>query len=424
MVVSRRGVLWGMLAASALPGPTRAQAQDGEAGFDVSVPIDHDRPSAGTFGLRCEWGAAPRADRPIVVVVADAQQYFVRAGGAARLQRELFGPSLNVLAIVGRSRSEALARLVMPEGRTDWAAAYRLLNWRQWARDVEAVVAHHAIDPARLGLYGRSGGAHLIHQLLTLRPDLGGRAYVQAAVNHPLDVRWGLSADRSWQEVAAADNALSVRLLEWLERNPDQRRNLILVLQRQHFFEPLENLTAARLAAVQAFLRGDQAAIEDARERYQIAALEQMRGTLEGVGAAVRVYEFASAHADPRTVPGELRPDTEALFYYAAPLPDPAYRPTVPPTDWTRLRQQSTEVLQVAGRHDHTCDYRTQIGLNGLTRGSTLLILDDDHVFRRWVASGTQPALLQAYFAGGLASPEFRRALEAIAPLRWRETSA
>ncbi|HYD36252.1 MAG TPA: hypothetical protein VEA60_01485, partial [Allosphingosinicella sp.] len=171
-----------------------------------------------------------------------------------------------------------------------------------------------------------------------------------------------------------------------------------------------------------AFLEGDDARIAEMRSRYQIDAIERTRGSLEGVGAAVRVYEFSAAHRDPRGDADRLRPDVEALFHYAAPLSDAGQRPPVPACDWSRLRDQRSEVLQVAGRHDHTCDYRTQIGLNGLTRGSVLLLLDDDHVFRRWTGAGSQPALLQAFFAGGIDSPVFRDALGAMAALRWRET--
>ena len=291
MFVSRRELVFGALAASAAPALAQvapgAQQDAPALGFAVPVPIDHHRPGDGRIDLPCEWGAPPRADQPTIVVVADAQQYFVRPGGAARLQRELFGPALNVLTIIGRSRSADLARLVMRGDVVDWHAAYRLLNWRQWTRDIEFVIGGLAIKSPRLGLYGRSGGAHLIHQLLTRRPDLGGRAYVQAAINHELDVRWGLGADRSWQQLVDADAALARDLLNWLARNPERRRELILVLQRQHFFEPLEEIEAARRQAVRAFLDGDAAQIGRLRSQYQIDAIEGARGTLEGVGAAV-----------------------------------------------------------------------------------------------------------------------------------------
>lgn len=420
IAISRRAVLASALAA--LPGYALAQTGGTAAlAFDVEVPVDHGRPEAGRFPLRCEWGAPPKPGRPVVLLVADAQQYFVRPGGAARLQRELFGDRLNVLSIVGRSRSPALERLIMPAGEPDWEVAYRLLNWRQWAHDVEAVARHAALESGALCLYGRSGGAHLIHQLLALRPELESRAYVQAAVNHELDVRWGLGADRFWEEFSAAQPRIAQELAMRLDERPARRRDLVLILQRQHFFESLEALPAARLAAVRAFLEEDAGAIRQMRDRYQVDAIEQMSGTLEGVAGMIRIYEFAAPHRDPSEQPVPLRPDVEALFYYAEPLVEPSRRFAVPPSDWTRLRAQASQVLQVAGRHDHTCDYRTQIGLNGLTRHSRLILLDDNHVFRRWASAGTQPALLQAFFSAGADAPEFERASASLDSLLWRD---
>ncbi|HST36569.1 MAG TPA: hypothetical protein VLK25_08070, partial [Allosphingosinicella sp.] len=275
----------------------------------------------------------------------------------------------------------------------------------------------------RLCLYGRSGGACLIIQLLTLRPDLGARAYAQAAVNHELDGRWGVSPDPFWREFSAAEPAVARDLAAFAARHPEQRRDLVLVLQRQHFFIPLTDLPAARLAAARAFLDGDTAAIAALRTRYQVDQIERDRLTPEGVGSAVRISEFAAPLADPRSRNEALMPDSEALFHYARPLLDPGApaMPRAAPADWPRLREQSSEVLLIAGRHDQTCDYRTQIGLNGMIRNSHLLLLDDDHVFKRWTESGTQPALLRAFFAHGRESPEFRRAAAAMEMLRWRE---
>ena len=421
MLLSRREAIAGSIAL--LPSLALAQNTSAPAGFSIDVPADHDQPRLGRIPLRCEWGAPPVSGRPTVIAVADAQQYYVRPGGAARLQADLFGPALNLLTIVGRSRSDDLARLVMkPEG-TDWNAAYRLLNWKQWARDIAMVIRRLKLGAHGLGLYGRSGGAQLIHQYLTLYPETRARVYLQAAVNHELDVRWGVGGDRFWDEFFGSEPQVARELLAWVRRNPEQRRSLILVLQRQHFFETLEGLPAARLSAANAFLKGDRAAVAEMRARYQIDAIEQTRSTLEGVGGAVRVYEFAASRPDPRGASVRLAPTHEANFYYAHPLAEPGHRPAVPPTDWSRLRVQTAEVLQVAGRHDHTCDYRTQIGLNGLTRNSRLLILDDDHVFKRWAATKTQPRFLQAYFLHGPASGAFQRELDAIESLRWREGS-
>jgi pimeloyl-ACP methyl ester carboxylesterase len=421
MLLSRREAMAG--GALLVPTLTLAQERPKTLAFSVPVPLDHDRPKLGSLALQCEWGSPPAPGRPTIVAVADGQQYFTRPGGAARLQKELFGTELNLLTIVGRSRSEEIARLVMKPERTDWGHGYRLLKWTQWARDLGSVIRQLGLGKHGLGLYGRSGGARLILEYLTLYPETRARVYVQAAVNQELDVRWGVGGDRFWEEFATAESDLARDLLAWLPQHPQYRRNLILVLQRQHFFEKIESLPEARATAVRAFLRGDGAAIGEMRERYQIAAIEQMRSTLEGVGSTSRVYEFASARKDPRATAGPLSPTHEAEFYYAEPLSNAPYRPPVPAVDWSKLRDQRAEVLLVSGRHDHVCDYRTQIGLNGLTRGSKLLILDDDHVFKRWTAAGSQARFLQTYFLKGAGSPGFTREVAALGELLWSEDS-
>lgn len=420
MFTTRRTVLAGLAL-----GPTAAHAQSGGTAlsFDVAVPFDHASPRDGAFGLRCEWGAAPRADVPTVIAVADAQQFFVRPGGAARLQAQIFGPAFNVLTIVGRGRSAELQGRLETSAGFDIGQAARLLEWTQWVGDMAAVIRSLGLPRDRLAFYGRSGGAHLIHQFLTLHSSMVGRAYVQAAVNHDLDVAWGLGADRFWEELNETDAAAARDLLAFVRAHPDHRKAAVLVLQRQHFFERLDALPAARVRAIQAFTTGNQALIDEMTARYQIDALAAVSTSLEGLAAARRVAEFARPHPDPRANPDRVSPDIEALFHYGEPftaLPGDAGAEGET-ADFSRLRTQQAEVLQVAGRRDHTCDYRTQIGLSGMTDGSRLIILDDNHVFERWTASGRQPDLIRSFLADGLAAPATRRALHDLQDLVWRE---
>lgn len=419
MELDRRTVLAGLVMA-----PSVGFAQSPPAfPLGISAPMDHDTPSAGTFDLQCEWGAPPRSDRPTAIIVADAQQFYVRPGGAARLQSQLFGADLNVLTIVGRSRSPAIERLVRANGWLDVPLASRLLNWRQWVGDLAAVIAHLRLPADQVALYGRSGGAHLIHQFLTRHDRLASRAFVQAAVNSELDVAWGLGSDSFWSEIRRDSPEVAAELLKFVVQHPTRRRDLVLVLQRQNFFEPLEALPAARVRAIRAFLAGDESKIAEMLERYQINAIAATRDTLEGIGAAKRIGEFARPHPDPRHSTGSLSPSIEALFYFGEPFVSSSGTPAEPTADYHRLRDQSCEVLQIAGRWDHTADYRTQIGLAGLTRNSKLVILDDNHVFDRWTSSGLQPGLIQAFMAGGLRSNATQDALKRLAPLVWNERS-
>lgn len=419
MLLNRRDL--GLLAL-AFPLAARAKgsiASDSLA-FSVEVPIDHDRPEAGRVPLACEWGAPPKEGLPLVILIADGQQFYLRPGGAARIRGELFGNAVNVVSIVGRSRIAALARLIMPQGKVDWARAYDLLRARQWMGDIETVIARLSAGRGILGLYGQSGGAHLIHQFMARRPDLGARVYIQAAVNHSLDSVWGVSADRFWDEFSARNPDLAKALVEAVVRAPERRRDIVLILQRQHFFETVEALPAAREGAVRAFLEEDKPRLAALREKYQIDLLAELANTLEGVGSAVRLWEFAWPYRGTRASAEALHPDIESIFHYSAPLAD-GPQPAVPTDDWSRLRRYSGEVLQMAGRFDHTCDYRTQIGLAGLTQHSRLMLLDDNHVFHRLNAGGRLPGLLQTFMTGGLQSPAFATAANALAPVIWRE---
>lgn len=408
--------------AAAAISPALGRASTGGLNGEVRVPLDHLDPAAGELRLGYEWGAAHRPDRNTVLLVADAQQFYLRPGAAADLQSRLFGPDVNVLALFGRASSPVLKQRVGTGQGIDWARASRLLNVHQWIGDIRSAADALGIEPKRLGLYGRSGGADLVLRFIATHPQRAGRAYVQAAVTHDLAARWGVSADKFWEQLLASDPALARELAAFLGANPDLRREAILLLQRQNFYEGLDELPAARRKLVRELVGKDRAAILEYRRNYQLDAIEAMRSKGDDL-SPVRLHEFSRAYPDPRGTDGPVRPDIESIYYYAEPVERSLYDAQVsrsyPSLD--SARGASTEVLIMAGRHDHTSDYRTQIGLAGILPRSTLLLLDDDHVFKRLAASGRHPALLAGFFAGGLDAPSFGEAAAALAPLRWDE---
>ncbi len=190
---ARRELLQCLGAAAAVAGiGTRAAAEPQSAEEErLQVPLDHGNPALGRIELAYQWGAPYRPGRPTVLLVADAQQFYLRPGAAADLQAKLFGPALNVLALFGRAASSQLKDYVRPAGHTDWARSARVLNVHQWIGDLKAVADQLELAPDRLALYGRSGGADLVLRFLVVHPHRASWAYVQAAVTHDLAARWG-----------------------------------------------------------------------------------------------------------------------------------------------------------------------------------------------------------------------------------------
>src|SRR5262245_33565661 len=96
------------LATSALLAlmPTAA-AQDpappAATGGSLQVPLDHGQPGGPAAAIDYELGAPFDPGKPTVLVVADAQQFHLRPGALAALQRDQFGDGFNV---VGTVRSE------------------------------------------------------------------------------------------------------------------------------------------------------------------------------------------------------------------------------------------------------------------------------------------------------------------------------
>jgi hypothetical protein len=427
MNFTRRAIIASSGLVPALALASKLRAEDASKIFTVQVPIDHDEPSRGSIDLPCEWVAPPQPGRRTVLVIADAQQFYVRPGGAARISQSLFGDRFNLLAIVGRSRAEGIAKLLGRDGTTDWHAAWRIFRARQWIGDIDAVLRSVGGygDPRQLMLYGRSGGAFLIQQAIVRNPGIASRLFMQAGVNHELDVLLGSVPDRFWPELRESDPLLGQRLLAFFRTHPQDRSRAIALLQRMHFFVPAADLAATRKLLIEKIIARDATALAEFASLYQLDALAALRSTPEGIASTVRLAEFALPHRDPRLVGDHITPDIEQLFITAEPVMtalDAAerYRSM---TNWTQLVQYRGEALLVAGRHDQTCDYRTQRHIDRLIPGSLLLLLDDNHVFDRLGKSSLLPPLLQAFAAEGLQSTGFEKAVQELTSekLMWSE---
>jgi pimeloyl-ACP methyl ester carboxylesterase len=405
----------------ALPEPRTEEALD----RPIEVPFDRDGEVPGSAVIHAELGAPFDRTKPVLLVIADAQQFYVRRGAVAALQKDRFGDAFNVVGIIGRGATPEFVTAAMgPEGTPDWERAWRIFSSSEWVEDIEAVRRAIAGPEGKVLLYGQSGGAFLVHQYLAVHGRHVARAATPAPLNPFLVGELGLNSDRFWDEVGASDPELQVLLRRLLESDPADRGRLAMTLQRQNFFVPPEDLAAARAGLIRALASGDDAAYRKAREDYQV---EQVRGFLEsaeGIPIRVRLYEFFLPSGAPaRLEGGGFHPDLENQRNFAAPLLELRRQGRIPAPGWDRaaLHRLDAEVLILAGVRDHTVDYRASVALAFLYPNGLLFLADDDHQSHRMQRDGTHGELVRSFLASGSGSPEFRSALAAAERHRWRE---
>jgi hypothetical protein len=408
------------------PGLAQAPAARASTPHTLRVPLDHDHPRAGSLHVEYDLGAPFDARRPTVFVVADAQQFYVRAGAMAGVQADLFGPGFNVVGLIGRSRAADMGpRITSPSGTIDWSLAWRFLNSRQWVGDLESLRRHLLGPRGRVLLYGRSGGAFLVHEYLARHGQHVRRAFTSSVLLRQLDAQLGFQHDRFWQELGAQDERLRAALGAHLAATGAQRPTLIKLLQRQNFFVPVERLAAERAALVQEILASDQAALARRRESYQVDAVAALMAGPSGPGIRVRLYEFVQPLlARLPTTPNVVRPNIENEADAAEPLLalQRAGRIPAPRFDAGALHDlRQTEVFVLAGRHDHTADYRSQMVLAAHYPRHSLLLADDGHQLERLDAAGLTARLAQAFLRDGLGAPTLQALLAEADALRWRE---
>jgi hypothetical protein len=75
----------------------------------------------------------------------------------------------------------------------------------------------------------------------------------------------------------------------------------------------------------------------------------------------------------------------------------------------------------VAGRYDHTADYRSQIALAAEYPRHRLLLLNDDHDFLELAKTGLTPRLVQTALAEGIHGPEKAGIERQLGPLIYHE---
>jgi pimeloyl-ACP methyl ester carboxylesterase len=231
-------------------------------------------------------------------------------------------------------------------------------------------------------LYGRSGGGLLVHQYICTHPDHVISAFTQAAVNRFLDAEFGFNSDSFWDEIGRFEPALPPLLLDAISRAPAERARVVLLLQRQNFFV-----------------------------------------------SSVRVFElFAPVHELRAASAGEKRVDRdlEVGELFGAPLLRLLDRRQIPAPamDFRAAHGTGAEVYLLAGRFDHTADYRSQIALASQYPRHRILLLADSHDFLDLGKTGLYPRLVQAALGQGIGGPEKAGIERQLRPLIYQEFRA
>lgn len=419
---------WTAQSATAAENASLSQSEPPpDAGLDraIEVPLDRDNRALGSAVIHAEFGAPFDSTKPVLFVITDAQQFYVRKGAVAELQKKQFGSAFNVVGIIGRGFTPEFIKAAQgPGGEPDWEKAWGIFSADEWVEDIEAVRRTIVGSEGKVVLYGQSGGAFLTHQYLAKYGQHVARAATPAALNPFLVGELGLNSDRFWEEVGANDPRLHILLRRALKRHAADRARLVMTLQRQNFFVSRDQLATARARLIRALALGDTAAYRKARQDYQV---EEVRGFLdspEGIPIRVRLYEFLlPSRALARLTGDTLHPDLENQRNFAAPLLHLHEKRRIPSPSWDRsaLHRLETEVLILAGVRDHTVDYRSSVALTFLYPRGHLFFSDDDHQFHQMNSDGTYDTLVRAFLASGVESSEFRAALSAAETHRWRE---
>jgi pimeloyl-ACP methyl ester carboxylesterase len=397
-----------------------------EAGRTVSVPIDYNNPQSSRIPLYFELGAPFDPAKPTVIVIADGQQYYVRKDAVVDLQKNIFGDGFNVVGIVGRgSTPEFVNAALNQDGQPDWLKAWQIFNSDQWVEDIESVRKALLPENAKICLYGRSGGAYLVHQYLSKYGAHASRAFTQSAVNPYLVRNLGINLDKFWDELKTQDPNLQETLKRVLKKLPDERVKILMTFQRQHFFVPADQLPQARAELIRALDTGNTAPYQEARKNYEVDSVMEMLASHDAIPLLVRVFEFfyPSGMFQKLENSEAVYPQIENWYSFTTPLIGlvNAGKITVRDFDLKKLHRVETEVFILSGRRDEVVDYRTSIALAYSYPQHLLFIADDSHVFSKLSDAGLSSRIVQSFLMHGIGSAELKATLLSAEAYRWKE---
>ncbi|NWF89370.1 MAG: hypothetical protein HXY50_07885 [Ignavibacteriaceae bacterium] len=368
----------------------------------ISVPIDYANPKNGKTTVSYEFGRIFDSSKPTVFIIADAQQFYVRKGAIANLQETLFDTSYNVLGIIGRNNNSDLKNLVTDtSGNVNWEKAYTVYSWQQYVNDINEVRKKIVGNSGHIYLYGQSGGGFLIHQFLSLYGQYVDKAFTGASVNYFLDAELGINHDKFWEETTKADSHFEKKFKQLIDQKTISRAMIAKLFQRQNFFVKPDSLNFERNKLLNILLANDTTAINQFREDYQINVIQKFYTSTDGIPIRVRLFEFIFPLLKNFQLKNDiLQPDIENLYFSSLPLIEAYNKNKIQPLAMQFINQHSlkTKVFILAGRWDHTADYRSQIALASIYPNHILFIANDNHTFSELKNNGKYQKLIISFF--------------------------
>lgn len=370
----------------------------------IEVPVDYNNLEMGKFNLEYEFGAKYDPSKPTVIVIADAQQFYVSKGRVQTIQNELFRNEFNVLGIISRGNYPELTEKVKTsEGETDWEKAYSVFQSFQYVNDIHSVLNQVLKNQEEVYLYGQSGGAFLITEYLSAFPDSNvKKVFIGAAVNPSVEALLGLNHDHFHREFLAGNPMAQNQLAQIFKEGYFSRELVAQLFQRQNFFVEKSGLNAARAELLKKLFQKDTTSVNTYIRDYQIDALDGFLSSDFGIPIRVRLAEFIDPFRERLTNNKNIfYPDLENSLNAAFPVfksEDGTILPIKKVFNATSLKEFGGEVFILSARYDHVADYRSSIYLAGLFKNSDLLLVDDDHTFKRLKSNEDYAPIIQNFF--------------------------
>ncbi|MEO1032819.1 MAG: alpha/beta fold hydrolase [Bacteroidota bacterium] len=372
-------------------------------GQTIEVPVDYNNADFGTFELSFEHSSNVDPQKPTVIVVADAQQFYVRKGQMDKIKTDLFSEGFNVLGIIPRAFNKDLIKRVKSTNLSNkQELRFRAFQSFQYINDIKTVIDSVLSDVSEIYLYGQSGGAFLITEYLSMFPESKvKKVFIGASVNPVVENSLGIVHDNFNRDFLTKYPASNKKLKQILNEVYFKRKTIASLFQRQNFFVALSEIDSARVQLIDRLYEKDTTTINKMIIDYQIEAISNYLDSDSGFPIKVRIAEFFYPLKAILELPSGFYPDLENSYYIAEEiLVDKSGNPRVVENSFNEngIRKFRGKVLLLSARFDHVADYRSCLYLNALLPNSELLLVNDNHTFQNLKKNKAYASIIQDFF--------------------------